>query len=310
MQELAEQLPKVLERSRAESTCQKYRAAFNRWKEWAEQQRVLSAPADPLHIALYLVKLLNTANTPAPIVSAVHGISWFHSISGQPDPCQNEMVRRVQQAARRILAKPRQRKLPLPQHVLKKLGKKLNRKKLLDVQTLALITVGYAGFLRWDDLSHVYADEITIKEEYMVLFLERRKNDQFREGSWVFISRWSGLLCPVGLVEQLLRQGGHQGHVPLFGRIRSRRGKQVVKGAMSYSRARELVRSALARVGEDPDLYCLHSLRSGGVSVAAAAGVPDRLIQRHGGWRSESGMKCYFSECLPKLLEVSRAISV
>ena len=52
----------------------------------------------------------------------------------------------------------------------------------------------------------------------------------------------------------------------------------------------------------------VHSLRSGGVSMAAAAGVPDRLIQRHGGWRSESGMKAYFEESLPNLLKVSQAI--
>ena len=65
-------------------------------------------------------------------------------------------------------------------------------------------------------------------------------------------------------------------------------------------------------VEEEADKYSLHSLRSEGVSVAAAAaaGVPDCLIQRHGGWKSGSGMKCYFSECLPKLLEVSRAIAV
>ena len=84
----------------------------------------------------------------------------------------------------------------------------------------------------------------------------------------------------------------------------------MIRDTMSYSRARESVRTASASVGEDPDKYGQHSLRSGGDSVAAAAGVPDRLIQHHGGWKSEAGMKCYFAESLPNLLMVTQAIGL
>ena len=38
--------------------------------------------------------------------------------------------------------------------------------------------------------------------------------------------------------------------------------------------------------------------------MAAAAGVPDRYIQHHGGWKSEVGMKCYFTEFMLNLLMV------
>ena len=310
MRKLARQLPGVLEASRADSTGKKYRAAFKRWQVWAKNQKISSMPADPLHVALYLVKLMNDAHSPSPIAAALHGISWSHCVEGQPDPCKNDIVKRVNQAARRQLAKRVERKKPLSKDTLIQLAGKLDTSKLKELQTLTLVTLGLAGFLRWDDLARVYADEIYIKEKYMVVFLEKRKNDQFREGSWVFISRWSGSLCPVQLVEQLLQNGGHQGHVPLFGRVRTTNGKQHVSGTMSYSRARELFREALTRIGANPSEYGLHSLRSGGVSIAAAAGVPDRLIQRHGGWRSEKGMKCYFSESLPKLLEVSQALAI
>ena len=36
----------------------------------------------------------------------------------------------------------------------------------------------------------------------MAVFLQSRKNDQFREGSWVFVSRWKDALYPVALTEQ------------------------------------------------------------------------------------------------------------
>ena len=32
----------------------------------------------------------------------------------------------------------------------------------------------------------------------------------------------------------------------------------------------------------------MHSLRAGGATAAANAGVPDRLFKRHGRWKSES----------------------
>ena len=58
---------------------------------------------------------------------------------------------------------------------------------------------------------------------------------------------------------------------------------------MSYSRAKELIKKELGKEGLDPNKFGIHSLRSGGASAAAAFGVLDRLIQRHGGWRSEKG---------------------
>lgn len=62
------------------------------------------------------------------------------------------------------------------------------------------------------------------------------------------------------------------------------------------------------RAREDQEKYGLHSLRSGGVSDAAAAGVPDRLIRRHGGWRSETAALAYFKETLPNLMVVTKAL--
>ena len=48
-----------------------------------------------------------------------------------------------------------------------------------------------------------------------------------------------------------------------------------------------IVLQNLAALGLDPKRFGLHSLRSGGASAAANAGVPDRLFKRHGRWRSE-----------------------
>ena len=43
----------------------------------------------------------------------------------------------------------------------------------------------------------------------MAIFLEKRKTDQFREGSWVFVARCNTPLCPVAVLEKFLTVGNH-----------------------------------------------------------------------------------------------------
>jgi hypothetical protein len=47
---------------------------------------------------------------------------------------------------------------------------------------------------------------------------------------------------------------------------------------LSYTTAREILLSALSSIGLEKSRYCLHSLRSGGATAAASAGVDDNRI--------------------------------
>ena len=78
---------------------------------------------------------------------------------------------------------------------------------LQDLQTLTWLTVGFAGLVKWDDLSHIRVDEIEVQQTYTAAFLEKRKNDQFHHGHWVLISLWICELCPDKLTERLLEKG-------------------------------------------------------------------------------------------------------
>ena len=52
-----------------------------------------------------------------------------------------------------------------------------------------------------------------------------------------------------------------------------------------------------------------HSLRAGGASAAANAGVPDGLFQRHGRWKSISA-DGYVGEILISRLSVSKKLGI
>ena len=52
----------------------------------------------------------------------------------------------------------------------------------------------------------------------------------------------------------------------------------------------------MERARVDTAQFGLHSLRAGGASAAANAGVPDRLFKRHGRWRSKAAKDGYIKD--------------
>ena len=82
-------------------------------------------------------------------------------------------------------------------------------------------------------------------------------------------------------------------------------------GSLSYTRVlRELFLAKLTSLGFDAKQFGLHSLRSGGASAAANAGVPDRLFKRHGRWRSETAKDGYVKDSVSDLLSVSKSLDI
>ena len=61
-----------------------------------------------------------------------------------------------------------------------------------------------------------------------------------------------------------------------------------------------------------PDFCAIdtHSLRSGGATAAANAGVPDRRFKRHGRWASESAKDGCVQDFLSSRLSVSKALGI
>ena len=108
-------------------------------------------------------------------------------------------------------------------------------------------------------------------------------------------------------MNRFLILGGAEQGLPLFrGISHTKNGFSLRKQRLSYTRALEMVRKLLKSIGLKPELYGLHSMRSGGASLAASLGLPDRLVMRHGGWRSESSNNMYIKETKAALLDVSK----
>ena len=79
---------------------------------------------------------------------------------------------------------------------------------------------------------------------------------------------------------------------------------------LSYTTIREVIKGMLRKIGMDDARFGVHSLRSGGVSAAAAAGISDRLFKRHGRWRSDLAKDGYVKPSLTEQPSVTMNIGL
>ena len=185
---------------------------------------------------------------------------------GFPSPTDHTSVKQLISSAHRMLGSSAvNRKLPLLRSHLKMLIEKYKFASLDFLQILTLITLGFVGFLRWDDLINLNISDLSFHDNHFAIFLEERKNDQFREGSWIFIHSSGSFYYPVNLVNRFLILDGAEQGLPLFPRIsHTKNGFSLRKQRLSYTRALEMIRKLLTSIGLKPELYGLHSMRSGG----------------------------------------------
>ena len=69
---------------------------FHVGKKWAESNGVEIRhilPAQVFSFALYLVSLVQTTNTPSPVITAFYSIKWGHDISDMKSPTDSKTVK-------------------------------------------------------------------------------------------------------------------------------------------------------------------------------------------------------------------------
>ena len=317
MQELASALPSLALQSRAPATVKKYSGAFSRWRKWAAAKPEIGTtlPPKPIHIALYLTFLAQRSKSSAPLTEAVCALSWVNQFVTVEDTTSHSLVQQILSGAKRKLAHKITKKEPITPEILTALVDKFGdeRAPLSDVRTLTMCLVGYSGFFCCDELSKLKESDVNFYDEHMEIFVEASKTDQLREGAWVVIARTHNKLCPVTMLERYFKLASITGEQDKFlfrGLITTKNGSRLRDGGgLSYTRTREVVLDMLAAIGRNKKQFGLHSLRSGGASAAANAGVPDRFFKRHGRW-SENAKDGYVKDSLDERLKLSRNLGL
>ena len=294
-----------------------YSRAFRKWKQFALDKLDGNAfPASPFYVALYLQHLTEETHSPSAVDSAFYGIKWAHDVAGIPSPTDDPIVEAVRSASKRVLGtRVLCRKEPISPTLIRGIVNNSDLENPVVLRNVTMYVLSFAGFFRFDDVCRIRRSDISFKEGFMVIKVLKSKNDQLRKGDEVVVSQLSSAACPVELLRRYLAKFKITPNSKelIFKPIS--RGKGCCKlvapdKPISYSTIRGAFRRDLLSLGVEPSKFGLHSLRSGGATMAANNGVNDRIFQRHGRWKSVQAKDTYVDDDLEQRLQVSRFLGL
>lgn len=285
---------------------------------------VCPMPAESLTFSLYMLSKIQQGQSYAVCKSTFYGVKHMHKLYLQPDPTGSVLAINLLEAAKRLDTRTKNRKDPITIDILEKLYQDLvvSRNTLTSLRLMCLCILGFSGFLRFDEVSHLRRGDFKFHPTYMTIFIEKSKTDTYRDGKSVYISKGDTFLCPVKITKRYLTRAELQieeeEHPELDekflfrGISKTKRSEKLRKAnkPISYTRVREILLKELQTVGLDPLRFGTHSLRAGGATEAANAGVPDRLFKRHGRWVSESAKDGYIQDNCERLLVVTKSMGL
>ena len=251
-----------------------------------------------------------------PVIEAnVSAIKYFHSIVGY-NIGESTIFKHVLEAIKRIIPHTSHKKEALTVEQLREAVDFLNQEgSLKNMRTKNIMILSFVAFLRYSECQNLRRSDFKIFDEYAMMFIEKSKTDMYRDGHWMFISKLNSELCPIRNLEEYFRFANLDPNSTefIFRAVKSSSSRQSLRKKeepISYTTVREDVLATLKAIGLNSTSFGLHSLRSGGASAAANFGVSDRLIQKHGRWKSIGVKNNYISENLHNLLYVSRNLGL
>lgn len=279
---------------------------------WAEWHHLVTMPADPLSFTIFLLHKVQLGHSFTSCKSVFYRVKYVHKLYRCRDPTTGALPTNMLEA--HMVNKNE----PIGPSTFRKLHRELVvvSRKLLDVRTMAFVVFGFRAFLRYNEIIRIRKGNVVLHQNYMKVFIEKSKTDVYRGGKWMYISTGISSTCPVEIIRLYLRKGGFESQKKeayLFRAVTKTKHKEYLREKnrhITYSTMRHHLLQSLTRVGEEAKEFGTHSLRSGGATAAANAGVPDRLFKRHGRWKTDRAKNGYIKENLKDLLLVSQSLGL
>ena len=230
----------------------------------------------------------------------------------------NDFVQVVLEGAKRIIGKPAsQQKEPMTAEMAKKVVELLGiGNNLLHHRTVVICLLGFSGFLRISELIEIQVRHLSFLDSHLEITIPKAKNDQMREGHIVHIARTHTEHCPVYWLRKYLQDTGLQcdENNYVVSRLAKTRTGHNAHGhrPLCDTTIRDIFNRDVAPVcaNIEPGAYCLHSLRSGGASAAINSGVSERLIGKHGRWKSGLSRDRYLKDSKKQRVSVSNSLGL
>ena len=304
----------------AASTTKKYSAAWNKWETWCDKHpESPKRPADRFYIALYINDLVIEGGSYGALEAASAGIRWGHITTGLPNPMEDLFLKTILEGAKRTIGKPKGsgQKKPMSVEMVKQVVSRYGcGKNLLHHRLVVICVLGLSGFLRISELLAIQIRHLVFKDTHMEITIPKAKNDQLRQGHVVHIARTGSPYCAVYWLQKYINETGlakEEDNFVISRLNRTRKGHNAHGDKpLSDGTVREIFMQEIEPICQEiePGSYCLHSLRSGGASSAVNNGVSERLIGKHGRWKSGFSRDRYIKDNKKQRLSVTKALGL
>ncbi|MFT8246462.1 site-specific integrase [Roseomonas sp. BN140053] len=256
--------------SRADSTREKYKRDWAAFSLWCRAQGRPNLPAAPETVAAYVSEAADRGLSPSTVNRIVAAIGYTHRLAGLQPPQKTDggqLILSVLAGIRRSHGKPPVRKAAADSDVVRDVLRSIKGDTLKDFRDRAIIAFGMACALRRSELVALTVADLTRTPRGMDVRISRSKTDQEGKGVTIAVPDGRRLRPVAHLLAWLEWAGITEG--PLF---RNTVNGSVSRRALSDQSVGLIVKRRVAAAGYAPGDFSAHSLRSGFLTSAAAAG--------------------------------------
>jgi integrase len=287
---LAEKARQYIHNSKSPATLRAYAAHWKTFTGFCEQHGVTSLPATPEAVCAFMIEQAENLRA-ATLTAKLSAIAYQHRVSKQPNPCDTAEVKEMLAGIRRTLGTAPRRKKAITPDILMRILAALPD-SLRGRRDRAILLVGWASAMRRSELAAMRVEDITFTNYGARVLIPRSKTDQEGEGQFIHLEKGDdSALCPITALRNWLNTCGVTSGTVF-------RGIDLMTGrmndeAISGRQIARIVKDAAARVGESAHEFAGHSLRSGFVTSALAAGAGEIDVMEQTRHTSSKMLKVY-----------------
>jgi integrase len=287
---LSEEAMDYAREASAQNTRRAYRAAWADFTGWCEAAGRPALPASPETVGTFLAARASTHKA-ASLSMRLVAIGQAHRLAGHRLDTSHPAIRETMKGIRRTHGTAPTKKDAAIDAVIRdavdQLEKQLGLRPLRDK---ALLLIGFAAALRRSELVALDVVDLAFVAEGIVITLRRAKTDQEGRGVEIAIPYGrSPRTCPVLALRAWLEAAGIEAGA-IFRNINRHGG---MGDLLSDKGVALVVKGAVEAAGYDPATFGGHSLRSGIITTAARAGVPEAHIQNQSRHKSLPVLRGY-----------------
>lgn len=274
----------------ADSTKEIYARDWKGFVRWCDSLGLPHLPSSPDVVACYFTALAMKDFRVTTIRRHCAAIAAVHREAGYPTPTSHPAIKELLRGITRQIGSPAKPVDALLSEDIKRMAAALPD-TFMGARDKALILIGFAGAFRRSEIVGLNVDDVSNRDEGIVLLLRHSKTDQQGKGRWVGIPYGKNPdTCPVTALRRWLEVSGLCEGAIFRGLDKH---NHLVSDRLSRRSVGNVIKRAAEAAGLDPQKYSGHSLRSGHCTQASRAGVAEHIIARQTGHASLSSLRRY-----------------